>query len=496
VSLPDDAPGLDPVDWEAVRRVGHGLVDELLETLRTVRSQPAWRPLPQAIKDSFQEDVPWEGEGPEAVHQAFLKTVLPYRLGNIHPRFFARVMGTGTAMGALAAFAAAAMNNNLSGLESSAVHVEAQVLRWLKALLGFPAESSGLFTSGCSMANLIALQVARDAYAGVDVNVEGVQASRERLVAYASEEAHSAVRRALMVLGLGSAALRRVPTDADFRIRVEDLEESIDEDVGRGLRPFCIVGSCGTVNTGAIDPLDAMADLAERRGLWFHVDGAFGALAALSERLKPKVKGLERAHSLALDLHKWGAVPYGVGAVLVRDAEAHHRAFQTEAAYLSPLPRGVAQADYPANELGPELSRGFRGLPVWMAWKEHGLARLARSIEMNVAQAAHVAARVQREPDLELSAPVGLNLVTFRYRGRGSRTPEAMDALQSEIVMRVQESGIAVPSTTRLRGRTVIRLAIVNHRTRDADLEALLDAVLKEGRALEAAEAGPVKSQA
>jgi aromatic-L-amino-acid decarboxylase len=486
-TAPEDDGGLDPSDWESTRRMAHALVDELLDMLRTVRSQSAWRPLPETVKASFHAPVPWEGEGVEAVHEAFLQTVLPYRLGNIHPRFFARVMGTGTAMGALGELAAAAMNNNLSGLESSAVHVEAQVLRWLKTLLDFPSEASGLFTSGCSIANLIALQVARDEFSGVDVNVEGVRASRERLVAYASNEAHSAVRRALMVLGLGSSALRQVPTGPDFRLRVEDLEERIDEDVGLGLRPFCIIGSCGTVNTGAIDPLDAMADLAARRKLWFHVDGAFGALAALSTSLKPKVKGLERAHSIALDLHKWGAAPYGVGVVLVRDADAHHRAFQTEAAYLSPLPRGVARTDYPANELGPELSRGFRGLPVWMAWKEHGVSRLARTIEMNVAQAAAVAGRVQREPELELTAPVGLNLVTFRYRGRGGASAEDLDALQSEIVMRVQESGVAVPSTTRLRGRTVIRLAIVNHRTRKADLDALLDAILHEGRALERA---------
>jgi aromatic-L-amino-acid/L-tryptophan decarboxylase len=484
VSPPDDEAGLDPEDWEAVRAVGHRMVDELLEGLRTVRAQPAWRPLPESVKARFRAPPPTEAAAPEAVYREFLETVLPYRLGNIHPRFFARVMGTGTPMGALAEFAAAAMNNNLSGLESSAVHVEAQVLRWLKALLGFPETASGLLTSGCSLANLVALQVARDEYAGVDVNVEGVQASRHRLVAYASEEVHSAVQRALMVLGVGSAALRRVPTGPDFRLRVEELEEAIDDDVGRGLRPFCIVGSCGTVNTGAIDPLDAMAELAARRKLWFHVDGAFGALAALSPRLRPRVKGLERAHSVAFDLHKWGSAPYGLGAVLVRDAEAHHRAFQTEAAYLSPLPRGVAAADYPANELGPELSRGFRGLRLWMAWKEHGTARLARAIEMNVTQAAQLGERIGREPELELMAPVSLNLCCFRFRGREPLAPERLDALQTEIVMRIQESGLAVPSTTRLRGRTVIRLALVNHRTRAADLEMLLDAVLREGRAL------------
>lgn len=487
--MSDDGSTLDPTDWETVRSVGHRMIDTLVDGLRDVRQGPAWTPMPPEVKARFQSPPPEQGRGLEAVWTELQRSVLPYRLGNVHPRFWARVMGTGTATGALAALVAAAMNNNLSGLESVAVHVEAQVVGWLRDLMGFPASASGLLTSGCSLANLIGLQVARDRRGGPAVKAEGLQAVPGKLVGYASEEAHSSVARAFAVLGLGNASLRRIPVDADFRMSIPALERAIDADLRTGLQPFCVVGSAGTVNTGATDPLDALADLATARGLVFHVDAAFGAWARISPRLREQVRGLERADSIAFDLHKWGAVPYGVGCVLVRDAEAHRRTFQASAAYLAPHPRGVSAVDYAGHELGPELSRPFRALGPWMAFQEHGLDRLRQVVEKNVEQAARVAARVRREPELELTAPAPLNVVTFRYRGRG--LPDAqLDALNAEVVMRIQESGVAVPSTTRLRGRTVIRLAIVNHRSQLADLEALVDAVLQTGRAI-AAEAMP-----
>jgi aromatic-L-amino-acid/L-tryptophan decarboxylase len=483
--MSDESRTLDPADWEEVRSVGHRMIDTLVDGLRDVRQGPAWSPMPSEVKARFQESAPREGKGLEAAWDELQRSVLPYRLGNVHPRFWARVMGTGTATGALAALAAAAMNNNLSGLESSAVHVEAQVVGWLRLLMGFPDSASGLLTSGCSLANLIGLQVARDTRGGPAVKAEGLQSVPGRLVGYASEEAHSSVARAFTVLGLGNASLRRVPVDAEFRMDVGALERTIDADLRAGLRPFCVVGSAGTVNTGATDPLDALADLARTRGLVLHVDAAFGAWARISPRLRDQVRGLERADSIAFDLHKWVAAPYGVGCVLVRDAEAHRRAFQASAAYLAPHPRGVSAVEYAGHELGPELSRPFRALGPWMAFQEHGVDRLRATVEKNVEQAARVAARVRQEPELELTAPAPLNVVTFRYRGRG--LPDSLlDALNAEVVMRIQESGVAVPSTTRLRGRTVIRLAIVNHRSTDEDFELLVAAVLETGRAVAA----------
>ena len=481
--MSEDAGTLDPADWDEVRSVGHRMIDVLVDGLREVRGGRAWTSMPPEVKARFEAPPPDRGLGLEAVWAEVERSVLPYRLGNVHPRFWARVMGTGTATGALAGLVAAAMNNNLSGLESSAVHVEAQVVGWLKALMGFPASASGLLTSGCSLANLVGLQVARDLVGGSSVKAEGLQSVPERLVGYASEEAHSSVARAFAVLGLGNGSLRRVPVDADFRMDLGALERAIDADVRAGLRPFCVVGSAGTVNTGATDPLEALADLAQARRLVFHVDAAFGAWAKLSPRFAGQVRGLERAHSIAFDLHKWGAVPYGVGCVLVRDAEAHRRTFQASAAYLAPHPRGVSAVEYAGHELGPELSRPFRALGPWMAFQEHGLDRLRAAVERNVDQAARVAARVRGEPELELTAPVPLNVVTFRYRGRGLSEGQ-LDVLNAEVVMRIQESGLAVPSTTRLRGQTVIRLAIVNHRSVDRDLELLVDAVLETGRAV------------
>jgi len=481
--MSEDGRTLDPPDWEEVRSVGHRMLDTLVDGLRDVRQGPAWSPMPPEVKARFEAPAPQQGRGLEAAWAELQRSVLPYRLGNIHPRFWARVMGTGTATGALAAMVAAAMNNNLSGLESAAVHVEAQVVGWLRELMGFPASASGLLTSGCSLANLIGLQVARDTRGGPAVKAEGLQSVPGRLVGYASEEAHSSVARAFAVLGLGNASLRRIAVDADFRMSLPALEQAIDADARAGLHPFCVVGSAGTVNTGATDPLDAIADLARARGLVFHVDAAFGAWARISPRLREQVRGLERADSIAFDLHKWGAVPYGVGCVLVRDAEAHRRTFQASAAYLAPHPRGVSAVEYAGHELGPELSRPFRALAPWMAFQEHGLDRLRRAVEKNVEQAARVAARVRRVPELELTAPAPLNVVTFRYRGRGLQDAQ-LDALNAELVMRIQESGVAVPSTTRLGGRTVIRLAIVNHRSLDEDFDLLVDAVLETGRAI------------
>ncbi len=485
--MSDDRRTLDPPDWEEARSVGHRMVDAFVDGLREVRQARAWTPVPPEVEERFRAPPPREGLGIDAVWAELQRSVLPYRLGNVHPRFWARVMGTGTATGALAGLAGAAMNNNLSGLESSAVHVEAQVVDWLKELMGFPPSASGLLTSGCSLANLIGLQVARDVGGGEAVKAEGLQSVPGRLVGYASEEAHSSVARAFTVLGLGNASLRRIAVDAGFRMDLEALERAIDADLRAGHRPFCVVGSAGTVNTGATDPLQPLAELARARGLVFHVDAAFGAWAKLSPRLAAQMRGLERADSIAFDLHKWGGVPYGVGCVLVRDAEAHRRTFQASAAYLTPHPRGVSAVEYAGHELGPELSRPFRALGPWMAFQEHGLDRLRAVVEKNVEQAAGVAARVLREPELELTAPVPLNVVTFRYRGLGLGLSEAqLDALNTEVVMRIQESGVAVPSTTRLQGRTVIRLAIVNHRSLDDDFDLLVDAVLEAGRAVAA----------
>jgi glutamate/tyrosine decarboxylase-like PLP-dependent enzyme len=283
------------------------------------------------------------------------------------------------------------------------------------------------------------------------------------------------LKKAVELMGMGRASLGVVGVDDGYRMRMDELTDAVAGDRGRGYRPLCVVGSAGTVNTGATDDLSAIADLCAAEGMWFHLDGAFGALAYLSERLRPALSGMERADSLAFDLHKWGYVPYDVGCVLVRDAELHRAAFATDASYLTSLERGPVAGGIRFAERTPELSRAFRALKVWMSLKTLGVNALVEQIEKNVEQAAYLARLVEASPVLELAADVSLNLVCFRYRG-------ASDAENQEILMRVQGSGIAVPSGTVVGGRFAIRVANTNHRSRREDFELLVETVERIGR--------------
>ncbi|MGH7560737.1 MAG: pyridoxal phosphate-dependent decarboxylase family protein [Gemmatimonadales bacterium] len=471
---------LDPESWDALRAHGHRALDELLDWLRDVRSRPAWQAMPEATRAALRQPAPMEGQGLDGAWEDFRRHVLPYPWGNIHPRFWGWVVGTGSPSGVLAEMATAVLNVNAGGGNHAGPYLEIQVVDWFKELLGFPKDASGLLVTGGSVANLVGLAAARDA-AATDIPEAGVAESGRGLVLYASSQTHNSVDKAVRLLGLGQRGLRSVPVDEEHRIDVAALEHRIAEDRAAGLRPFCIVGNAGTVNTGALDDLSALADIAARERLWLHVDGAFGALVALSDRLRPLVRGLERADSIAFDLHKWMYLPYDIGCVLVRDAEAHRRPFTTHASYLSRMSRGPAPLDRDPGTLGPELSTELRGLKAWLLLKEHGIARYARLIEQNVDQARYLADLVRAAPELELMAPVPLNIVCFRYRGTGERSAESLDQLNRELLMRIQEQGIAVPSQTALGGRFALRVAIVNHRSRREDFDLLVAKAVELG---------------
>ena len=470
---------LDPADWTTFRALAHRLLDDALNHVQGARERPVWTPMPPEVAARLAEPLPVEGQSVEQVGADLVDLILPYGVGNTHPRFFGWVHGCGTASGLLPEMMATAMNANVGGRDHGAVHVERQVIDWCRRLFGFPDGTSGLLVSGTSMATLIGLTVARNAAAGLDVRTEGVAGAAD-LVGYTSAEAHSSVKRAFEILGLGSKALRSIHADADFRMDVDQLRAAIARDRQQGLRPFCVIATAGTVNTGAIDAIAAIADLCAVEGLWLHVDGAFGALAVMSDRLKPRLVGIERADSLAFDFHKWMHVAYDAGCVLLRRGDLHHAAFATHAPYLAPQQRGLAGGEPWFCDFGPELSRGFRALKVWFALKEHGTRKLGRAIEENCRLAQELGAQVSARRDLQLMAPVALNIVCFRYAHAGL-APADLDRLNGDIVADLQESGLAAPSTTRIGGRTVIRVNITNHRTRAADLAVLIDAVVAIG---------------
>lgn len=473
---------LDPADWDAFRALGHRMVDDMVEYLAGVRERPVWRPVPAEVRAALDTPVPLEPADPAAVYQEFRRNILPYPTGNIHPRFWGWVMGTGTPLAMLADMLASGMNAHLAGYDQSATLVEHQVLRWLAELLGFPPETSGLLVSGGSMANLVGLTVARNTRAGFDLRAHGLQhPGAPRLVCYGSSETHSWAGRAAELLGLGRSGFRRVPVTAEYAVDLTALRAAVADDRAAGRRPFCVIGNAGTVNTGATDDLTALAAFCREEELWLHVDGAFGALAALAPALKPVVAGLERADSVAIDLHKWGYLPFEVGCVLVRDRQAHRESFATTASYLAPTTRGIVAGGLPFADLGIQLSRGFRALKVWMAFKTHGARALGRIIEQNVAQARYLETLIAADPRLELLAPVPLNVVCFRFAAPGLGEAE-LNPLNQEILLRIQERGLAVPSSTVLDGRLALRVAITNHRSRRDDFELLVDAVVETGR--------------
>lgn len=477
----DPQETLDPADWEEFRVLAHRMVDDTIDHLASLRRQPAWRPLPEEVRGSFDAPIPWEGAGEEAAYDEFVRRVRAFTNGNLHPRFFGWVQGNGTPLGMMAEMLAAAINPHMAGFDQAPVLVEHEVLRWLAELMGMD-EASGILVSGGTMANTLGLAAARHAGAGFDVREEGLQGDRPLLTFYGSAETHGWAKKAAELLGLGRRSFRPIPTDDDYRVDVAAMRTAIRADRDEGHSPFCVIGTAGTVNTGAIDDLAALADVCAEEGLWLHVDGAFGALARLSHELRPLVRGIERADSLGFDLHKWGYLPFECACALIRDADVHREAFSMRADYLDETRRGVIAGGLPFADRGLELTRNFKALKVWMSLRAHGVSKLARLIDQNVAQARHLAARVRAEPDLELMASVPLNVVCFRYIGE-ARGWDRDDA-NEEILLRIQEEGTAIPSSTVLHGNYALRAAFVNHRTRLEDVDALVDGVLRIGRSL------------
>ena len=479
---PRPASPLDPADWSAFRREAHALLDQAIDKLEHAADGPVWRPMPAEVRARLAIPAPLDPTPVESVRAELVESILPYATGNTHPRFWGWVHGTGTPGGVLAEMAAAAMNANCGGRNHGAIELERIVVGWACSWFGLPAGAGGLLISGSSMANLYGIALARHHKAGHDVRAQGNNGAP--LVAYTSAEAHLSVSKAFELLGLGRDALRSVPVGADFALDLAALRTAIATDRAAGKKPFCVIASTGTVNSGAFDDLAALADLCAAEALWLHVDGAFGALVALAPELKHRIAGIERADSIAFDFHKWLHVPYDSGCILVRDQALQTAVFGGRPDYLASI-GGMASGEPWPSDLGIELSRGFRALKVWWTLREQGTRRLGEAILRNCAQARLLESLLRGHPAIEIAAPVGLNIVCCRYRAAGL-DDAAHDALNARIVVTIQESGAAVTSSCRIGGRLCIRVCITNHRSADVDFNLLADTIISTGAKLSA----------
>src|SRR5215510_13496948 len=337
---------LDPDNWSDVDALSHQIIGDAVGYLRAVRDRPVWQEMPAGVKAFFASPLPRSPAPLAEVYREVSETVMAYPMGNVHPRFWAWYMGSSNFTGALGDFLAAVQGSNLGGGNHAATYMDQQVVNWCKEMVGLPVSASGTLVSGGSMANIIGLTVARNAKAGIDVREQGVAAIEKPLRFYGSDQAHSCHRKAMEVLGLGNRALRRIPTDSGLRIDLTALRTAIAEDRTAGFQPACVIGTAGTINTGAIDDLQALANLARDENLWFHVDGCIGALITIAPSNAYRVAGIELADSIALDPHKWLHAPFEAGCALIRNATAHRATFAVTPEYLEMAPRGLASANW------------------------------------------------------------------------------------------------------------------------------------------------------
>jgi glutamate/tyrosine decarboxylase-like PLP-dependent enzyme len=478
------------MDPEAFRRLAHAAADLVADHLARMRETPVFTPMTPGERAALTEDpLPDVGVGPDALLARVGRDVFAHPMGNGHPRFFGWVNSPPAPVGIVADFLAAALGPSCAGGDHAAIYVERAAVRWLMELIGFPVEGSmGLLVSGGSMASLTCLAAARHRAAladGWDVRAQGLRGGRTSLVLYLSEEGHSCIRKAAEVLGLGQEGVRTVPVDSDHRMDVKALRRAVALDRAAGRRPFCVVASAGTVNTGAIDPLDQIAGFCKAEGLWLHVDGAYGAIGAADPALAARYAGLARADSVALDPHKWLSVPVECGCALVRDGQLLRDTWSLVPPYLR-TEEGKGFGGLPwYSEYGFQQTRAFRALKLWMTLQHMGREGVAALVNRHVSLARRLAAAVDRASDLARVAPVELSVVCFRYQPRGWTEDGArLDALNKALVERIQADGRVFLTGTTLRERFALRACVLHYGTTEADVDCLVDAVRETGARL------------
>jgi aromatic-L-amino-acid/L-tryptophan decarboxylase len=487
------ASSLD-ISGEALRE----LASEVTELVMDYFSQLAELPVfPQApgLGGLANSPIPLEGEPLEKLI-ADCQLILEGSRHNGHPRFFGYVASPATPPGAFADLLASTLNANVTSWRSgpAATEIEKLVIRWLGTFIGYDENAHGLLTSGGSMANMIALLIAQRTKSTDDPANQGLWNSGGKMTIYASDQIHMSISKAADILGFGREQVRIVPTDARFRINVRLLRERIETDLQNRLKPFCVVASAGTVNTGAVDPLTEVADVAQEFGLWFHIDGAYGAPGSVDERKRRLFVGLNRADSVSLDAHKWLYVPIDAGCLLFRDEAAARKAFSSgDADYIKVLEQDSDDA-FAFWDYGIELSRRFRALKIWLTLRYYGVRCIARAISEDNSMAEYLAQRVEESRDFELLAPVELSICCFRYvpRELKARMQSAseiergeinrdLDGLNTRLMLVVQRGGKAYVSNATVGGRFALRACITNFRTTRADIDLTLDVLRAAG---------------
>lgn len=464
---------LDPEDWDAMKQLARQMAEDMISYQQNIRDRPIIFPKPDELLDYFKQSAPEDPLGPENTYQEFLDYIVKNKGSSVaHPRAWGGVTGQGTPLGALADMWSSGMNAINTDYDITPT-IERQVHQWIKEMLEYPSEASAILGSGGSMANLIALNVARNKHAGYDVNELGCNG---KLTFYGSTEMHASIERNLKVLGVGSKNLRLIPTNEKYQINMGLLKEKIEEDRNMGYTPVCVVGNSGSTNVGAIDDLDTLASFCKTEDLWFHVDGAFGAWVKLSPKYKHMVKGQEKADSITLDLHKWMYMPYGIGCTLIRDEDAHYHTYEMNPVYVAHTNRALGDYTF-------EQSRSSRALKAWMSIKEHGVGKYRRLIEMNIDQAKYLGKLIEDSPDLELVAPVNLNIVCFRFFVDGLGE-EALTKLNYGIFGKLLSNPKCAFLPSVVDGKTVFRVSNTNHRTKFKDMDFLVDYIVDQGKSI------------
>ena len=476
-----------PLDMPAAefRTLGHDLVERIAEFLEQTPNRPAAPNIsPDGARQRLgQGGLPDAGAAAEGLLARAAEVVMTGCRINGHPRSWGYVVGSPAPIGILGDFLASAVNPNLAAWSSAQIpsEIEAQSVRWIAELLGYPADCGGLLTSGGNMANFVGLLAARRAHADWDIRREGLAPAAGRLRVYASRETHTWLEKGADIFGLGTEAIRFIGTDADQRIDTAELRARIAADAAAGDRPFLIVGAAGTVSTGAVDPLPELAAIAREHGLWFHVDGCYGAPAILDPGAPAELQGLREADSLAVDAHKWLFVPLEAGCALVRDRKGLRETFSFRPPYYHFTVDGDDVPHY--HEYGPQNSRGFRALKVWLALQCAGRTGYSAMISDNLRLSRVMAAAMAETPEIEV-ATQSLSIATFRYVPQAldpARDGDRLNALNREILTRVQTGGEAFLSNAIVEGRYYLRACITNFRTAEADVRALPELILRTG---------------